>query len=1015
MLYNDAYIKLLGDKHVALGKSLLDVWPEARETIEPMIAKAFAGESVLIESAPFTLLRHGYPEETWFDFSFSPLSDTKGRVVGLLNTTIEMTKREKKLRESEERFRTLFENSPFGVFMTTPDGAISAANPAACEMLGKSEQEIRWLGRSGILDSEDPRLVEALEDRRRTGRIQNRELTAIRRNGERFPVEVDSVIIPTKSVWSFVILRDISERKRAEQRQREIEEKFSRVFEKAPIPTSLSRVSDGALVDVNRAWEAMFGVPRFQALGKTPAQLGISVRPEQRPRLYAELEEKGSILNLEVNWYRIKENLEPILLVNLEVMEFGGERYVFTTMQDITERKKAEEALRKSKESLLQIFSASPAFLFVIDPRTCRHVEVDDTYCDLTGFSKEEILGKTSMELGIFDSVQSKLRIQEIVNEGGKRDMELDLRRKTGEILKIFFSSSIIEQDGRQLIVSSGFDITERKRAEKELKDARDEAQRQAIEAEERGRILTAMMEHIPIGILIADAPDVTIRTISRFGREISGRLQGQIEGLPFDQHAQRLEIYRADGVTLATNDELPLTRATKKGEYIRDEIWVLGSRDGTRIPILCSAAPIRDSHGRITSGVIGCQDITDLKHAEEALRKLADELEQRVAKRTFELEQANRAKDQFLANMSHEIRTPMAGVLGMTEILLHQELPEKVQDDLEMIRSSAESVMTLINDLFDLSRISQGRLEFRPIEYDVRALVKNAIDPFEFEARSRDLDFIVSIDESVPPQILCDKDRLGQVIKNLVSNAIKFTKEGFVRVNVQAEKNDEDTLRLNFTVADSGMGIPKNKQKEVFSAFTQLDPSYSKKFAGMGLGLAISKSLVEGMGGEISVESTWRKGATFRFYVTCGIVTEEQEPTAPSITLQDLPPMTILVAEDNAVNRLFLRRALVTAGHKVEEAENGRDALKKLKDTLFDLVLMDIQMPEMDGIEATRRIRSGKHGRADIPIIALTAYAMKGDREKFLENGMDGYVTKPVDFDELARTIVEVCGLSVT
>jgi signal transduction histidine kinase len=400
-------------------------------------------------------------------------------------------------------------------------------------------------------------------------------------------------------------------------------------------------------------------------------------------------------------------------------------------------------------------------------------------------------------------------------------------------------------------------------------------------------------------------------------------------------------------------------------------------------------------------------------RETEQSLRELADDLEEKVRQRTLELEQANRAKDQFLANMSHEIRTPMSGVLGMTEILLHQDLPAKVQEDLAIVRSSAESVMTLINDLFDLSRINQGKFDFHPEEFDLRAMVRDAIGPFEFQAHSKDLDFSVSIDESVPSQILCDQNRLGQVIKNLLSNAIKFTERGFVRVHVEAEKNDEDTLRLNFTVADSGLGIPRNKQKDVFSAFTQLDPSYSKKFAGMGLGLAISKSLVEGMGGEISVESTRGRGATFRFSITCGIVNEDKESKAPGIALKDLPPMTILIAEDNAVNRLFLRRALVTAGNKVGEAENGRHALEKLNDTQFDLVLMDIQMPEMDGLEAMQRIRSGKHGRADIPIIALTAYAMMGDREKFLENGMDGYVTKPVDFGELARTIAEICGLT--
>ncbi|MFP4516232.1 MAG: response regulator, partial [Desulfovibrionales bacterium] len=393
----------------------------------------------------------------------------------------------------------------------------------------------------------------------------------------------------------------------------------------------------------------------------------------------------------------------------------------------------------------------------------------------------------------------------------------------------------------------------------------------------------------------------------------------------------------------------------------------------------------------------------------------LTNELEHRVNERTKELEQANRAKDEFLANMSHEIRTPMAGVLGLTEILLHQALPADVEADLKMIRSSAKSVLTLLNDMFDLSRINQGKFDFHPTEFELRSMVDKAIGPFRYQAKAKDLDFAISLDENIPNQILCDKDRLAQVLKNLVSNAIKFTKQGFVHVEMKAEALDDDTLRLAVSVSDSGIGIPQGKQKDIFNAFTQLDSSYSKNFAGMGLGLAISKSLVQGMGGEISVDSIEGEGSTFSFFVTCGWASQEEISAVEKMSLSTLPPMTVLLVEDNPVNRLFLRRALVTAGHKVGEAKDGKHALAKLVGSPYDLILMDIQMPVMDGIEATRQIRSGGYGREDIPIIALTAYAMKGDREKFLAEGMNGYVTKPVDFGELARTIAETCALEVT
>jgi signal transduction histidine kinase/CheY-like chemotaxis protein len=405
------------------------------------------------------------------------------------------------------------------------------------------------------------------------------------------------------------------------------------------------------------------------------------------------------------------------------------------------------------------------------------------------------------------------------------------------------------------------------------------------------------------------------------------------------------------------------------------------------------------------------------LKQAQEELKKLALELEDRVRERTFELEQANRAKDEFLANMSHEVRTPVGEVIGMTDTLLQQEVPFPVRKDLEVVRNSSKTIMALLNDLLDLSRIEQGKLELHQRPFDIREVMASLVRTFEMQARDKGIAFETTIAEDVPGIVVCDPDRLGQVLKNLLSNALKFTETGSIRVQVHLDKATEHLAKIRFTVSDTGIGIPKEKIDEVFLTFTQLDTSYSKKFAGAGLGLAISKRLVELMGGEISVQSEVGKGVTFTFTVVFdkAVEAKQGEELQPAMALSDLPPMKILLAEDNAVNRLFLRRALIQAGHWVEEVENGKEVLERVGQNNFNLILMDIQMPDMDGLEATRRIRSGGYGKKGVPIVAITAYAMKGDREKFLAEGMDGYVTKPVEFGELARVIAEVCGISVS
>jgi PAS domain S-box-containing protein len=399
--------------------------------------------------------------------------------------------------------------------------------------------------------------------------------------------------------------------------------------------------------------------------------------------------------------------------------------------------------------------------------------------------------------------------------------------------------------------------------------------------------------------------------------------------------------------------------------------------------------------------------DVTDRIRAQEELARERAQLEEKVRERTRDLQEANRAKSEFLANMSHEIRTPIAGILGLTEVALERGMPGENRSDLTMIRESAHSLLHIVNDILDLSRIEARRMELAPRNFNLFLLLRRMVDRFRIQAREKGLRLIFRYRRGVPRMIHADPDRIEQIVSNLLSNAIKFTDHGSVVVSVQKASATTNFADLRISVADTGSGIPDSLQSRLFKSFSQLDPSYSKRHRGAGLGLAISRQLAEMMGGTIELRSVDGHGSVFTF--SARFFKGRPEAILPAASAAAAPkPRRILLAEDNPVNRVFLRRFLERSGHEVRVVGDGREALKALGENSFDLVLMDIQMPEMDGLETTRVIRSGQAQGIDgtIPIVALTAYAMKGDREKFLDAGMNGYVTKPVDFEELNRVL---------
>lgn len=719
---------------------------------------------------------------------------------------------------------------------------------------------------------------------------------------------------------------------------------------------------------VNSSFEELLGHSTLEIMELTFYDL---MHPEDRGITgTAESLFKGEQQSSFENRYKCKDGTYKWIAWNVQVQRDNG--LVYSAGHDITQRKEIENERRDIQEKLFNVLDNADAIITQIDESGTIILSEGKALRKL-GYKSGELVGYSMFE--IYKHDKSIIQCMEIALSGEARTSEV-------EINGITYSTSFTplrDQKGTPrggIIIAT--DISERKRAEMELERTTVKLQ----EAQQFAHVgyweYNAITGYFPwsdeVFSIFGFKPQEFIPTMDYFLTMVHPDDRGRV-----------IDILNGPLESSEFGFDLKIVRPDKKVIYTYQK--VRSELDENRKPIK-------------VYGII--QDITQ--------RKL-DEQELYIAKE--QAESSNKAKSQFIANMSHELRTPMNGIMGMSDLLGLTSLTDEQKEMVDIIKSSSKSLLRIINDILDLSKIDSGKVELVPEHIDIFDLVDSIQNLFKVLAKDKGLELEVDIDEDMPGEIIADKTRLTQVINNLVGNAIKFTEKGRIVISLKKFKTIEDKLQLMVSVSDTGIGIKEEDIPKIFTYFTQLENFLTKKFQGTGLGLAISKSLVELMGGEICVQSEFGRGSTFYFTCLVDVPKKAQYNHNLESELKTHEPgdkLSILLIEDDYVSQLVIKQICKLKNWKVQVACNGMEALAILEEGHFDLILLDIQMPDMSGFDVAKAIwEKEKTTGVHVPIIATTAHATSGDRDRCLSEGMDDFISKPIDIKKICEVVDEL------
>ncbi len=771
--------------------------------------------------------------------------------------------------------------------------------------------------------------------------------------------------------------REITERKQAEARLRESEEKFQKAFMSSPDAIAIVSLSSGAYVDVNENFLKLSGFTREEIIGKSSEEYTIARTREEINRFNGGIKENGRIAEFETE-YRSKTGETGFVLLSAETIKIGNEPCLLKQYKDITAWKKAQKSLKASEDRYREIFEKVSAGIFQTS-KEGRILIANPALAKILGYdSPEELIGSVgNIAAGVYLNSEKRTEILSIISlQGYITNYETSVLKKNKEIISVSINKHVVKDDSGEILYYEGTmeDITMKKRFA-DLKSAMNVAQLGYWEYDVARDVFVINDEYFSIFRTTAEKMGGYEQTLADFLKSFF---------VPEEYHEVKTLIVRA----IETED----THYSEQGEqqityfdngetgYIHYQIFIAKDADGRTVKIYCAV-----------------QDITKTK-------KQIAELE--AARETAE--KATRSKSEFLAKMSHEIRTPLGAVIGLNNLLDKTVLDKKQKDYVTKIKNSAGYLLQVINDILDFTKIESGKMELENIEFSLDNILEDIGDFASIKSMEKNIEIIIDKDPDIPPALAGDPLRLKQILLNLMNNAIKFTEKGTIVLKVKSYSAAAGKVELDFSVSDTGIGMTEFQLENLFQAYSQADSATTRKYGGTGLGLNICYKFVNMMGGRLSASSEFGKGSAFYFTLPFEVLEPKACPGARKIP-DVIKNMRILVADDSELFRKVVEKYVSRLGLSCHQAGSGIDAVEALKEKPFDVLFIDCNMPEMNGFETIRKIQSDERIAKKPKIVFVTTLSNDTVLKEMETTGIKNILFKPLNESIIYNTIVNL------